>query len=103
MLQPSSKILEGGGGKDNSSQKAQELQQAKKEELIVLIPQPCWKSAHIHQLLGNAQTLLDRAVNEITQKSEESGMSDLLHAWRKWNFEQLTFNNLSREQQWKEE
>lgn len=42
----------------NSRRGKQELQQIKKEELIVLIPQPRWKSAHIHQLMGKAQTYL---------------------------------------------
>lgn len=42
--------------KDKSLQEAWELHKTKKEELIVLIPQQCWNSAHMYQVTDKSQT-----------------------------------------------
>lgn len=42
--------------KDKSLQEAWELHKTKKEELIVLIPQQCWNSAHMYQVTDKTQT-----------------------------------------------
>lgn len=45
-------------GKARTSLYKRHENSTKKEELTVLIPQQCWKSAHTHQVMAETQTYL---------------------------------------------
>lgn len=53
--QPISTVLE---GKARTSLYKRHKNSTEKEELTVLIPQQCWKSAHTHRVMAETQTYL---------------------------------------------